>query len=453
MARYKKEPVKHSGAPVSLEAETAALGAAVRDPELAEILTSELQPTDFYKGEHHGVFQALCGLLGDNQSPHAASVADRAGMARSDVDGLVEAGMGVCGSHMRTLVRDLRNTGALRVVYNAAMNASTGLSRSSKLDEVLQALETDLYRVDRAGSHDAEDGDDVLQKTIDEFLERKAKGGGAEISTGLADLDRAILGLRPGKMVVVAARPSMGKTALSGTIRRAVVNQGFGVAEFSLEMSAGELMERELAYLAQINSRKIMTGKGVSDEEVQRVMDAGKNSTMRGRWAIDDKTYSVSGIKRRARLIKQRMERKGIKLSLVIVDYLGLLSSDGDEERHTTISAASRAFKLLSKELNCCVMALSQLNRNCEARDDRRPMLSDLRESGSVEQDADAALFLYREHLYDTSFPPEEAELLVRKNRSGPLGTVHLKYSPKTCTFSDREISKQIQVHQNVQPN
>lgn len=429
-----------TGPPLVLESEQTALGAAIRDPELAEILTTELNGTDFYKQAHHSVYTALCGLSGDNLDVHAASVAERSGVSRSDIDSLVEAGLGVGKGQMKTLLSDLKRTGSLRVVYNACLNASSGVSKESKLEEVLEQLESDLYKVDRAGAQEAQDGQEVMQRVIQDFLDRKAKGGGVEISTGLRDLDRAIIGLRPGKMGVVAARPSMGKTAFSGTIRRAVVGQSFGAAEFSLEMAAEELLERELAYQAQLNLRKIMSAKDVSEEEVARVIGAGQ-SGIQGRWFIDDRTYSIAGIRRRARIVHQRMARQGVRLGLVILDYIQLAGENGDG-REQSVSAISRGCKLMAKELECTVLALSQLNRSCEFREDRRPMLSDLRESGSIEQDADWVGFIYREHLYDTSFPAEDAEFIIRKQRSGPLGTVHLRYNTKTCTFHDREVVK-----------
>lgn len=435
-------PKSGTGAPIVLESEQAALGAAIRDPAIAEQLTSELTASDFYNQSNHNVFTALCGLSGDGLDVHPASVSERSGVSRSDVDSLVDAGMGVGSGQLKTLLSDLKRTGSLRIVYNACLNASSGVTKSSKLEEVLESLEADLYKIDRSGANEAQDGAEVLQKAVQSFLERKASGGGVVISTGLRDLDRAILGFRPGKMGVVAARPSMGKTAFSGTLRRAVVQQGFGAIEFSLEMSAEELLERELAFQAQVDMRKILRAKDVSDEEVQRVIGAG-GAGIQGRWFIDDRTYSIAGVRRRARIVSQRMARQGVKLGLVVLDYIQLAGENGDG-REQSVAAISRGCKLMAKELDCTVLALSQLNRSCEFREDRRPMLSDLRESGSIEQDADWVGFIYREHLYDTSYPPEDAEFIIRKQRSGPLGTVHLRYSPKLVSFSDRPAQVQV---------
>jgi replicative DNA helicase len=180
-----------------------------------------------------------------------------------------------------------------------------------------------------------------------------------------------------------------------------------------------------------------MSAKDVTSEELGRV-SAAVGATTRDHWFIDDRTYNIAGIRRRARIVHQRMARKGIKLGLVILDYIQLAGENGDG-REQSVSAISRGCKLMAKELDCTVLALSQLNRQCEFRDDKRPMLSDLRESGSIEQDADWVGFVYREHLYEQSCPPEDAEFIIRKQRSGPLGTVHLRYNPKLVTFQDRE--------------
>lgn len=426
-----------TGAPAILGSEQAAVGAAIRSPELAEQLTSELTLQDFHGHNNGLVFKALCALQADSLEVHPVSVAERAGLPRSEIDQLVELSLGVGESHMKTLISDLQRTGSLRIVYNACVNASTGVGLDAKLEDVLQQLEGDLYKVDRKGAEEAADGSVVMEQVVADFLERQAKGGGVEISTGLKDLDKAIIGFRGGKMGVIAARPSMGKTALAGGMRRAVVKQGFGAIEFSLEMSKEELLERELSFQAQLNLRKIMSAKDVTSEELGRV-SAAVGATTRDHWFIDDRTYNIAGIRRRARIVHQRMARKGIKLGLVILDYIQLAGENGDG-REQSVSAISRGCKLMAKELDCTVLALSQLNRQCEFRDDKRPMLSDLRESGSIEQDADWVGFVYREHLYEQSCPPEDAEFIIRKQRSGPLGTVHLRYNPKLVTFQDRE--------------
>ncbi len=425
-------------APAVLESEFSAIGCALRDADSAEIVTSELQQEDFYSSKSSAAFKAIKSLLDDSLTVNPVSVSERSGLPRTDVEDLLAASHGIGPAELKTLLSELQRVGALRTIYTACTNASSQIGKDSKLEEVVEALEKGLYRSDRSGADEAKDGQVVLNAVVTDFLQRHSSGGGPEISTGLRDLDRAIIGLRPGKMGVIAARPSMGKTALASSIRRAVLAQGYGVIEFALEMSAEELLERELAFQAGMNLSKVLSAKGVSEDELGRVGAAAGN-LVSGRWFIDDRTYGIAGMRRKARIISGRMARQGIKVGAVIIDYLQLAGDNG-EDRQQSIAAISRGAKFMAKELGCTVLALSQLNRQCEFREDRRPMMSDLRESGSIEQDADWVGFVYREHMYDNSFPAEETEFLIRKHRSGPTGTIHLHYNPKIVTFQDREL-------------
>ena len=288
---------------------------------------------------------------------------------------------------------------------------------------------------------DYPDGSEVMDGCVRSFMERHRGEGPPEISTGIRGLDAAIIGLRPKKMYVIAARPGMGKTAMKDTIRRAVMEQGYVVCDFNLEMGSDEIGERELAFRSMVNLRKIMAAREVSPAELERVMGAA-GSVPRGLWWVYDNCFSMDNILLRCRSAKKRAAKEGKKIGLVLIDYLQLLSDQGTEGRQQSVSACSRQTKILSKEMDAAVIALSQLNRQCEYREDKRPMLSDIRESGSIEQDADLIAFLYRGHQYDPSMSPEETELIIRKQRAGPTGTVMLKFNPRTVHFSDPEPSK-----------
>ncbi len=428
-------PAGSGRAPTVLESEQAALGAAIRDTESSELVSAELIQSDFYGAKTQAVFKALTDLGESGLNVNPVSVSERAGLSLAEVTDLVDRAAGVNQAQLKTLISDIRRVGELRSVYLACTNAAAQVSKDSKTEDIVGLLEAGLYKLDRGAGSEAKDGLDVLGAVVADFLKRQKDGGGVEISTGLRDLDRALIGLRPGKMGVIAARPSMGKTALADTIRRAVVAQGYGAIQFSLEMDAEEVLEREIAFQSQLNLRKIMSAKDVTSEEVERVSGAG-GALVHGRWFIDDRTYSIGGMRRKARIIAGRMARNKVQLGLVVVDYLQL-AGDAGEDRQQSIAAISRGAKLMAKELGCTVLALSQLNRSCEYREDRRPMMSDLRESGSIEQDADWVGFVYREHMYDNSYPAEDCEFIIRKQRSGPTGTVRLAYSPKTVTFHD----------------
>lgn len=430
-----------SRVPSATETERAVLGAMLLSPEASEEVAAQLEPEDFFSELHQRVFKAAKALNEDGLVPNVVSVQERTGVQRSELDVLVDQGH-VTASQLRTLVAETRRVSDLRLVYYTCADAVKSISKEAKLDEVLEKVEGKLYRMDRAGSAEAKDGADVMRSQVEDFLARVKLGGGQYLSTGIKSLDRAIIGLRPGKMGVIAGRPGMGKTALTSSIRRNVVGQKYpqsdlltGVCEFNLEMTAEELIERELSFKAELSLRKIMAAQEVSEEELERVRGAA-GAYDNGLWVIDDSTYSIAGIRRRARIVAGRMARQGVKLGLVILDYIQLAGDNGDG-REQSVAAISRGCKLMAKELGCSVLALSQLNRSCEMRDDRRPLLSDLRESGTIEQDADWVGFVYREHQYDSSVPPEEAELIIRKQRSGPTGTVRLHYNAKLVTFGD----------------
>lgn len=431
--------------PVVLESERVAIGACIKNPECAEFVTTELEAKDFYDNTSYQLFTAVSALVDDGLEVNKVSVSERAGIALTTVEEYVERAAGVTPGQLKTFVTEITRVSGLRAIYDACGETREVIGKETKLEEVLEHLEKGLYRGDRAGATEAKDGGEALQSALESFRTRLAGGGGPEISTGLKDLDKAIIGLRPGKNIIIAGRPGMGKTALADTIRRNVLNpdlqsgQLLGAIQFSLEMEAEELAEREIASQAEVNLRKILAAKELTDEELRRINDVGgRVSDLRSRWAIDDRTYSIQGIRRRARIISQRMAREHVKVGVVILDYIQLAGENGDG-REQSVAAISRGCKLMAKELSCTVLALSQLNRACESRDDRRPLLSDLRESGSIEQDADAVMFVYRENAYDSAVPPGDAEIIIRKHRSGPTGTVRLLFNERTATFSDRQ--------------
>ena len=430
--------------PVVLESERAAVGCCLRHPEGAEYVVNELEARDFYDDTARKLFSAVKALVDDGLEVNRVTVSERAGLSLPVVDEYSSLGQGISASQLKTLLSEITRTSGLRDIYEVCGKTREVIGKDTKLEEALAQLESSLYRGDRSGATEAKDGGDALQSALESFRTRLSGGGGPEISTGIKALDRAIIGLRSGKNIIIAGRPGMGKTALADSIRRNVLNpelqqgQMLGVVQFSLEMEAEELAEREIASQAEVDLRKILAARGLTDEELRRVNDVERRvADLRSRWVIDDRTYNIAGIRRRARVAANRMAREGVKVGCVILDYIQLAGDNGDG-REQSVAAISRGCKLMAKELGCTVLALSQLNRACESRDDRRPLLADLRESGSIEQDADAVIFVYREHQYDATVPASDSELLIRKQRSGPTGTVRVHFNEKTATFSDR---------------
>lgn len=395
---------------------------------------SELNHEDFYDGDILSAWDACQKLSREGLAVSPLLVHERSGVNLEALRGYFDQALTTTNEEAEGAIAELKRVGTVRQIAMACEAAQKALGKDSSVEEVLSALESKLYRNQSLGGQDsAQDGSEVFDSVIADFQDRLVNGRAAGISTGLKELDKAILGLMGGKMVVIAARPSMGKTALTGTIRRGVLAQGFGVAEFNLEMPPEELVERELAWQASVSLRKLISAKGVSPEEAMAV-DALKGSMVRGLWLIDGLTTSITSIRRKAKVFAHQLKRKGKQLKLVILDYIQLAGENG-EGREQTVAAISRGCKLMAKELNCTVIAISQLNRGCEYRDDKRPIMSDLRESGAIEQDADIIGFIYREHVYDESWPAEDAEFIIRKQRNGPTGTVRLKFSPKTASF------------------
>lgn len=284
-------------------------------------------------------------------------------------------------------------------------------------------------------SDDQPDGSAVLNGAVKNFGDRLLGLGPKPISTGIKSIDRAILGFRPAKVYVVGARPGMGKTAMSTSWRRSVVSQGHVVVEFNLEMGLEEIGERELAFRSGVNLRKIMSPEHCTKDEIDRIR-AAMDSVETGLWWVYDNVFSLESIIAKCRAARRRASKEGKKIGMVVIDYIGLIA-DVNENRQQSVSQCSRTFKLLSKELDCAFVVLVQLNRNCEYRDDKRPVLADIRESGSLEQDADVVGFIYREHMYDQSAPPEEAEFIVRKQRAGPVGSVQVRFNPKSVHYDD----------------
>jgi replicative DNA helicase len=270
---------------------------------------------------------------------------------------------------------------------------------------------------------------------IDELYNRDNQNDITGVPTGFVDLDRMTSGLQPGDLVIVAGRPSMGKTAFSLNIGENVaIDSGLPVAVFSMEMGGAQLAMRMLGSVGRLDQSRLRIGK-LSDEDWPRLTHAIQK--MNEAQLYIDETPALSSIELRARA--RRLSRQCGKLGLIIIDYLQLMSGNsGGENRATEISEISRNLKGVAKELNCPVIALSQLNRSLEQRPNKRPVMSDLRESGAIEQDADVILFIYRDEVYNPDSQDKgTAEIIIGKQRNGPIGSVRLTFLGQYTKFDN----------------
>ena len=267
---------------------------------------------------------------------------------------------------------------------------------------------------------------------IDELYHRDSDSDVTGVPTGFADLDKMTSGLHPGDLVIVACRPSMGKTSFSMNIGEHVaIEQGLPVAVFSMEMGAVQLSMRMLGSVGMLDQHRMRTGKLLADDW-PRVTHAVQ--LMQDAQVYIDETPALTAMDLRARA--RRLARQCGQLGLIIIDYIQLMSGSGGENRATEISEISRSLKSLAKELNCPLIALSQLNRSLEQRPNKRPVISDLRESGAIEQDSDVILFIYRDEVYNPDSPDKgSAEIIIGKQRNGPIGTVRLTFQGMSTRF------------------
>lgn len=330
------------------------------------------------------------------------------------------------------LIKDMAARRRLKSACEAAIaNAhSDGIGPLAIVDD----LQRKLLEASSSSSYEAQDARDVGFEVLERARAMAAAGGFPGAHTGFRELDKAILGFCPGDMVVVAARPGMGKSAILKDFAQAVAQGNNGAIIFNLEMANRQTIGRQVSSMSGVAYRNIITGQ-MTPEQWRAVAEAIER-LQPGNLFMDDAVAGIQEIRQRARRVRAKLERQGKRLALVGIDYLQLVPGT-KESRYESISDVSRGCKLLAKELECTVIALAQLNRELERRDDKRPMLSDLRDSGAIEQDADVVLFVHRQSKFDENAPDDEGELIVGKNRNGSCGTILLKWDAKTTRFSD----------------
>lgn len=435
--------------PHSIEAEQSVLGGLLLDNAAWDRIADYITEEDFYRYDHRIIFQCMVRLINSAKPADVITVYEALTVLgkAEEVGGLTYlnalAQNTPSAANIRRYAEIVRDRGVLRKLITAADEiASTALAPQGKeVKKILDEAESKIFAIAEEGARGAA-GFQAIQplltqvvERIDELYNRDNQGDITGVPTGFVDLDRMTSGLQPGDLVIVAGRPSMGKTAFSLNIGENVaIDSGLPVAVFSMEMGGAQLAMRMLGSVGRLDQSRLRTGK-LSDEDWPKLTYAIQK--MNEAQLYIDETPALSPIELRAR--SRRLARQCGKLGLIIVDYLQLMSANvAGENRATEISEISRSLKGLAKELHCPVIALSQLNRSLEQRPNKRPVMSDLRESGAIEQDADVIMFIYRDQVYNPDSPDKgTAEIIIGKQRNGPIGSVRLTFLGEYTKFDN----------------
>lgn len=429
--------------PQNLEAESSVLGGILLENDAINRVLETLTPEDFYRESHRKIFRAMIELADRNEPVDLITLSDFL-KARGDLEAVGGssylasiAGLVPTAANIAYYARIVRERAILRHLITAATEiASRGFEEQGNVEEFLDTAEKAIFDIaeKRIKSSFVLVGDMIKDsiKMVEKLYERKEMVTG--VPTGFKDLDELTAGLQPSDLIVVAGRPSMGKTALCLNIATHAAFTGLGVAIFSLEMAKEQLVLRMLCSEARVDNSKIRSGYLAEREFPKLVMAAGRLAD--ASIYVDD-TPAISVLELRAkarRLVRDRDKKVG----LIIVDYLQLMRGMGSAgNREQEISEISGSLKALAKELRVPVIAISQLNRQVENRKPPKPILADLRESGAIEQDADVIAFIFREVVYDDKADDRVAEVIVAKQRNGPIGTVRLAFFKEYTRFED----------------
>ena len=446
--------------PQSIEAEQSLLGALLIDKDAIVKIADTITADDFYRGVHQQVFTAMKELYEKREPIDLLSLT-----AQLEAKGQLEAIGG--RSYLTSLVNSVptashvvayaelvqRKATLRRLLTAAAEITELGFQETEEIDRLLDQAEQQLFTVSRRYlKRTFVPITDVLTETFDRIDElHKGAGKLRGVPTYFSDLDNVLAGLQKSDLIILAARPSMGKTTLALDIARNVATRGkASVGIFSLEMSKEQLVDRLLCAEAQVDLWKMRTGR-LSDQgdhddfsRINRAMGALAEAKI---FIDDSANASVMEIRTKARRLQSEHG-----LDLIMLDYLQLMEGRGrSENRVQEVSDISRNLKAIARELNVPVLALSQLSRSVESRDTHIPRLADLRESGSIEQDADVVMFIYREVMYHQDVPPDKAhlaEVYIAKHRNGPTGKVKLFFDEHNVTFKNLE--KKIDIEEDI---
>ncbi|MBR2214147.1 MAG: replicative DNA helicase [Selenomonadaceae bacterium] len=430
--------------PQNVDAERAVLCAMMIDPEAISKAHEILKPDDFYREAHRLTYIAMGDLAANNEGVDIVTLTEQL-KKKEELDkvggiAFVAALSNAVATAANVVyhAKIVREKSQLRHLIGAATEiAAQAYEGTDELENIMDDAERKIMNVTARDNADGfEHIKKIMLRTIDNIEKiYEANGGLTGISSGFKDLDTYTSGLQASDLILVAARPSMGKTAFTLNIASYAAIHGKTVAFFSLEMSKEQLVQRVISSEGTIEAQRFRTGE-MTDEEWYRILDVAGQLSKAKLFIDDTPGITVMELRSRARRL---MAEQG--LDLIVIDYLQLMQGRAigtGENRQQEISEISRSLKALARELNVPVIALSQLSRGVESRQVKRPMLSDLRESGSLEQDADIVMFLYREDYYDPATERKNiTEVIIAKHRNGPIGTVELLFQKEFTKFRD----------------
>ena len=445
----------------SINIERAVLSSIFFNPEELEDVLGVLKPKDFYLPAHKAIFEAIVKLHSEDMPIDEDFVRNR--VDKKDVnDGvLLEILSANPITNTAAYVKEIKDASVKRELATLATTIKkVAIEDEISANEALDTIQGELYKIStNSATSELKDMKTFTSDTL-AYIEKMKKLGNKYLigqTTGFEALDKKTTGFNEGDLVIIAARPAMGKTALVLNMALKNVEQKKGVIFFSLEMPAEQLMLRMLAAKTSIPLQNLR--KGDMDDKEWSILSAAFDDLNSKKLFVDDGgSININQLRARVRKLAQIQENN---ISLVIIDYLQLMQGLGNKDRHQEVSDISRGLKMLARELKIPIVALSQLNRGLESRPDKRPMLSDLRESGAIEQDADIIMFVYRDDVYKqrdearkekeakdkgedykSKFidkPIEEAEIIIGKQRNGPIGTVKLDFHKALTKFIDKD--------------
>lgn len=439
-----------------LDLERAILSSCIYSEDAYNSIAGDIEPLDFVLKAHQDIFSAIIACIKANE-PVGLSFIKKHKKIDEAVLGDILATTAIVD--VPKYAQELREKAIKRRLLDLAHTMPTKINQNKPVNEISDEISTEIFTLtSRTNSANVKDMPMVIGELLEEFnKQKKAENKGiVGLDTGFSELNHKIKGFKGGDLIIIAARPGMGKTSMGLNFIEKTLREGKGVVFFSLEMPAVQIMQRLLSAKTSIPLQRILSAD-LNDDEWGRLGDACEEYNKKKLYVYDSGYASITDI----RAILRRQKQLDESIALCVIDYIGLMTSQSSfSERHLQVSEISRGLKLLARELQIPIIALSQLNRGVEARANKRPMMSDLRESGAIEQDADTILFVYRDDFYReqeekereskakaegkeykrTFFPnpkEEKAELIIGKNRNGPMGVVDLLFLKENSHFTE----------------